>query len=183
MVEPHGEGLSVEVNGVLKENENLNVHFLEDLDSYWDDVNERLKLLRRLLRRILSCPELGDFVSVPSGKQLVMLVEELTSLRKYVHVNKAGATVDDTSCQHEIGSKTVDKMLDSLKSILETVLKRKNDTELPSLWQDEHEFQKGIETTVVTTFIRSLRDEYQERLLEKEGEFGGNKSSLLGERS
>ncbi|CAH8391497.1 unnamed protein product [Eruca vesicaria subsp. sativa] len=230
-VEPHDEGVSVEVNGVLKENENLNVDFLEDLDSYWDDVNERLiisrvvndSILRGMVtaieseaaekiaekdlelsraRETLSLYHVGSEENEPfndkacldptdgslnslknvARKQLVMLVEELTSLRKYVHVNKAGATVDDTSGPHEIGSKTVDKMLDSLKSILETVLKRKNETELPSLWQDEHDFQKGIESAVVTTFFRCLKDEYQHRLLEKEkeAEFGSSKSSLLG---
>jgi hypothetical protein len=38
-------------------------------------------------------------------------------------------------------------MLDSLKSILETVLKRKNDMELPSSCQQEHDFQKEIESS------------------------------------
>ncbi|RID69673.1 hypothetical protein BRARA_C01754 [Brassica rapa] len=228
-VESNGDGLTVEVNGVVQENENLNVDFLEDLDSYWDDVNERLIISRvvsdSILRGMVTAieseaaekiaqkdlelsraretlslyhvgseeneassdkasldPPDGSLISLKNiaRKQLVMLVEELTSLRKYVHVNKAGATVDDTSGAHEIGSKTVDKMLDSLKSILETVLKRKNETELPSSWQQEHDFQKVIESAVVTTFVRSLKDEYQQRLLEKEAECGGNKSSLLG---
>ncbi|KAJ4870973.1 WPP domain-associated protein [Raphanus sativus] len=222
--EPREDKLSVEVNGVPKENENLNVDFLEDFDSYWDDVNDRLIISRVVndsilkgmvtaieseaaekiaqkeielsrARETLSLYHVGSEennevssngkVSLDTSdgslnslknvarKQLVMLVEELTSLRKYVHVNRAD----------EIGSSTVDKMLDSLKSILETVLKRKNETELPSLWwQQEHDFQKGIESAVVTTFVRSLKDEYQQRLLEKEeAEFGvNNKSSLLG---
>ncbi|KAJ0262091.1 WPP domain-associated protein [Hirschfeldia incana] len=213
---------SVEVTVVLKEkeNENLNVDFLEDFDSYWDDVNDRLiisrvvndSILRGMVTAIqseaaekiaqkelelsrvketLSLYHVGSedneassdkaSLDAPDGslnslknvarKQLVMLVEELHSLRKYVH---AAATVD------EIGSSAVDKMLDSLKSILETVMKRKNETELPSSWQQEHDFQKGIETAVVTTFVRSLKDEYQQRLLEKEAEFGNNKSTLLG---
>ncbi|KAF8100977.1 hypothetical protein N665_0212s0020 [Sinapis alba] len=236
-VEPHDDRLlSVEVNSVLKENENLNVDFLEDLDSYWDDVNDRLIISRvvndSILRGMVTAIEseaaekiaqkelelsrvretlslyhvgseeneasefrlMNDKASLdpPDGslnslknvarKQLVMLVEELTNLRRYIHVNRAGATVEDTLGPHEIGSKTVDKMLDSLKSILETVLKRKNEIELPSSWQHEHDFQKGIETAVVTTFVRSLKDEYQQMLLEKEeAEFGGNnKSSLLG---
>ncbi|KAL0710706.1 hypothetical protein Bca4012_017684 [Brassica carinata] len=228
--EPRDDRLSSsveEVNGVLKENENLNVDFLEDFDSYWDDVNDRLIISRVVndsilrgtvtaiqseaaekiaekelelsrVRETLSLYHVGSEESEASNdkvcvdslnslknvarKQLVMLVEELTSLRKYVHDNKTGATVEDTTGPHEIGSKTVDKMLDSLKSILETVLKRKNETELPSSWQQEHDFLKGIETAVVTTFVRSLKDEYQQRLLEKEeAEFGGgNKSSLLG---
>ncbi|CAN6977544.1 unnamed protein product [Brassica oleracea var. botrytis] len=228
--ESRDDGLSAEVNGVVKENENVNVAFLDDFESYWDDVNIGLMISRVVndtilratvaaveaeaaekiaekelelsrARETLSLYHVGseeneassDKASLDTSdgslnslknvarKQLVMLVEELTSLRKYVHVNKAGAaTVDDTSGQHEIGSKTVDKMLDSLKSILETVLKRKNETELPSSWQQEHDFQKGIETAVVTTFVRSLMDEYQLKLLEKEAESGGNKSSLLG---
>ncbi|CAF2122740.1 unnamed protein product [Brassica napus] len=230
--ESRDDGLSAEVNGVVKENENVNVNvaFLDDFESYWDDVNIGLMISRVVndtilratvaaveaeaaqkiaekdlelsrVRETLSLYHVGseeieassDKASLEltdgslnslknvARKQLVMLVEELTSLRKYVHVNKAGATVDDdTSGAHEIGSKTVDKMLDSLKSILETVLKRKNETELPSSWQQEHDFQKVIESAVVTTFVRSLKDEYQQRLLEKEAECGGNRSSLLG---
>ncbi|CAN7006888.1 hypothetical protein IGI04_010371 [Brassica rapa subsp. trilocularis] len=230
--ESRDDGLSAEVNGVVKENENVNVNvaFLDDFESYWDDVNIGLMISRvvndTILRATVAAVEAeaaqkiaekdlelsrvretlslyhvgseenevssdkasleltdGSLISLKNvaRKQLVMLVEELTSLRKYVHVNKAGATVDDdTSGAHEIGSKTVDKMLDSLKSILETVLKRKNDTELPSSWQQEHDFQKVIESAVVTTFVRSLKDEYQQRLLQKEAECSGNKSSLLG---
>ncbi|KAG2296566.1 hypothetical protein Bca52824_043235 [Brassica carinata] len=218
--ESRDDGLSAEVNGVVKENENVNVAFLDDFESYWDDVNIGLMISRVVndtilratvaaveaeaaekiaekelelsrARETLSLYHVGseeneassDKASLDTSdgslnslknvarKQLVMLVEELTSLRKYVHVNKAGAaTVDDTSGQHEIGSKTVDKMLDSLKSILETVLKRKMKRSSPP----------RIETAVVTTFVRSLMDEYQLRLLEKEAESGGNKSSLLG---
>ncbi|CAG7880570.1 unnamed protein product [Brassica rapa] len=229
--ESRDDGLSAEVNGVVKENENVNVNvaFLDDFESYWDDVNIGLMISRVVndtilratvaaveaeaaqkiaekdlelsrVRETLSLYHVGSEENEASSdkasleltdgslnslknvarKQLVMLVEELTSLRKYVHVNRAGGTVDDTSSPDEIGSKTVDKMLDSLKSILETVLKRKNETELPSSWQQEHDFQKVIESAVVTTFVRSLKDEYQQRLLEKEAECGGNKSSLLG---
>ncbi|XP_024003700.1 WPP domain-associated protein [Eutrema salsugineum] len=222
----------VRINGVLKENENPNVDFLEDLDSYWEDINDRLTISRvvsdSIIRGMVNAIEseaaekiaqkdlelsriretlflyhvgseeteasesrlMHDKASLdtPDGftqgslgslktearKQLVMLVQELTNLRKYIHINRADSTVD------EIESKTVDKMLDSLKSILETVMKRKNEMELPSSWQQEHDFQKEIESGVVTSFVRSLKDEYQQRLLEQEAEFGGKKSLLLG---
>lgn len=233
------DGLSVQINGVLKENENPDVGFLEDLDSYWEDINDRLTISRvvsdsiirgmvtaieseaaekiaqkdlelsRIRETLLlyhvgseenesrlmhdkSCLDPPDgftqgslgSLKTEARKQLLMLVQELTDLRRYIHINGAGATVDDTlglgSGSHETGSKTVDKMLDSLKSILETVLKRKNEMELPSSWQQEHDCQKEIESLVVTSFLRSLKDEYEQRLLEQEAKFGGNRSSLLG---
>lgn len=73
-------------------------------------------------------------------KQLVMFVEELISLRKYVYVNKVGVIVDDMLGVYEIGFKIVDKMFDFLKSILEIVLKWKNEIEFFFLWQQEYDF-------------------------------------------
>uniref|UniRef100_A0A1J3IR51 WPP domain-associated protein n=1 Tax=Noccaea caerulescens TaxID=107243 RepID=A0A1J3IR51_NOCCA len=198
--------LESQINDVLKENENPDVDFLEDLDSYWEAINDRLTISRVVsdsiirgmvtaieseaaekiaqkdlelsrIRETLSLYHVGSEENEASlsslkgeaKKQLVMLVEELANLRRYIHINRAGDTVvDDT-----LGSKTVDKMLDSLKSILETVLKRKNEME-------EHDFRKEVESAVVTCFFRSLKDEYQQRLLEKEAEFGGGKSLVLG---
>uniref|UniRef100_A0A1J3GN04 WPP domain-associated protein n=1 Tax=Noccaea caerulescens TaxID=107243 RepID=A0A1J3GN04_NOCCA len=198
--------LESQINDVLKENENPDVDFLEDLDSYWEAINDRLTISRVVsdsiirgmvtaieseaaekiaqkdlelsrIRETLSLYHVGSEENEASlsslkgeaKKQLVMLVEELANLRRYIHINRAGDTVvDDT-----LGSKTVDKMLDSLKSILETVLKQKNEME-------EHDFRKEVESAVVTCFVRSLKDEYQQRLLEKEAEFGGGKSLVLG---
>ncbi|KAL1187640.1 WPP domain-associated protein [Cardamine amara subsp. amara] len=229
---------SVEINGVLKETENPDVDFLEDLDSYWEDVNDRLTISRvvndSIIRGMVTAIESeaaekiaqkdlelssiretlflyhvgseGNENSVPdkasldpsdeltqgslsslkteARKQLMMLVQELTNLRSYIHINGSGAAVDDTlglgGSLHETGSKTVDKMLVSLKSILETVVKRKNEMELPSSWQQEHECEKEIESAVVTSFVRSLKDEYEQRLAKQEAEFGGNRSLLLG---
>lgn len=225
---------SLQVNGVLKENENPDVDFLEDLDSYWEDINDRLTISRvvsdSIIRGMVTAIEsdaaekiaqkdlelskiretlllyhvgseenessesrlVHDELTQGSSsslkkkarKQLLMLVEELTNLREYIHINGSGATVDDSlgldSSPHETRSKTVDKMLDSLKSILETVLKRKNDMELPSSWQQEHDFQKEIESAVVTSVLRSLKDEYEQRLLDQKAEFGGNRSLILG---
>ncbi|CAN8316233.1 unnamed protein product [Cochlearia groenlandica] len=205
---------SVHINGVFRDNENPDVGFLEDLDSYWEDINDRLTISRAVsesivrgmvtaieseaaekiaekdlelskIRETLLLYHVGseeneakavclDYqegslngLKVEARKQLMMLVQELTNLRKYIHVNGGKGVV------------VVDKMLDSLKSILETVLKRKNETEIPCLWQEEHDFRKGIEFAVVTSFVRSLKDEYQQRLSEKDAEFGGNKKSLL----
>lgn len=64
----------------------------------------------------------------------MMFVEELISLRKYVYVNKVGVIVDDMLGVYEIGFKIVDKMFDFLKSILEIVLKWKNEIEFFFLW-------------------------------------------------
>ncbi|CAE6029589.1 unnamed protein product [Arabidopsis arenosa] len=230
---------SVQINGVLKENENPDVDFLEDLDSYWEDINDRLTISRvvsdSIIRGMITAIESdaaekiaqkdlelsriketlllyhvgseenessesrlvhdnkggmdiqdeltqGSLSSLKktARKQLLMLVEELTNLREYIHINVSEATVGLDSRHHETRSKTVDKMLDSLKSILETVLKRKNDMELPSSWQQEHDFQKEIESAVVTSFVRSLKDEYEQRLLDQKAEFGGNRSLILG---
>ncbi|CAL9235544.1 unnamed protein product [Arabidopsis halleri] len=234
---------SVQITGVLKENENPDVDFLEDLDSYWEDINDRLTISRvvsdsiirgmitaieseaaekiaqkdlelsriretlllyhvgseenessesRLMHDNKACLDTQDELTQGSlsslkktaRKQLLMLVEELTNLREYIHINGSGATVDDSlgldSSLHETRSKTVDQMLDSLKSILETVLKRKNDMELPSSWQQEHDCQKEIESAVVTSFVRSLKDEYEQRLLDQKAEFGGTRSLILG---
>lgn len=230
---------SVQINGVLKENENPDVDFLEDLDSYWEDINDRLTISRvvsdsiirgmvtaiesdaaeKIAQKDLELSKIRDTLLLyhvgsegnesyesrlmhdnkasldtqdeltqgslsslkkTARKQLSMLVEELTNLREYIHINGSGATVGLDSSQPETRSKTVDKMLDSLKSILETVLKRKNDMELPSSWQQEHDFQKEIESAVVTSFVRSLKDEYEQRLLDQKAEFGGNRSLILG---
>lgn len=231
---------SVQINGVLKENDNPDVDFLEDLDSYWEDINDRLTISRvvsdsilrgmitaiesdaadkiaqkdlelsrikeRLLlyhvgsEEVMESPLMHDKVCLDTPdeltqgslstlktqarKQLMMLVQELTNLREFIHINGSDATVDDKlrldSSSHETRSKTVDKMLDSLKSILETVLKRKNDMELPSSWQQEHDCQKEIESAVVTSFIRSLKDEYEQRLLDQKAEVCGNRSLILG---
>ncbi|KAG7573626.1 hypothetical protein ISN44_As09g018990 [Arabidopsis suecica] len=230
---------SVQINGVFKENENPDVDFLEDLDSYWEDINDRLTISRvvsdSIIRGMITAIESeaaekiaqkdlelsriketlllyhvgseenessesrlmhdnkagmdtqdeltqGSLSSLKktARKQLLMLVEELTNLREYIHINGSEATVGLDSSLHETRSKTVDKMLDSLKSILETVLKRKNDMELPSSWQHEHDCQKEIESAVVTSFVRSLKDEYEQRLLDQKAEFGGNRSLILG---
>lgn len=214
-LESHDERLS---DAVVKENENPDVDFLEDLDSYWEAINDRLTISRVVsdsiirgmitaveseaaekiaqkdlelsrIRETLSLYHVGSeenefaqgslsSIKGEARKQLAMLVEELASLRRYIHINRAGDTdtvVDDDT----LGSKTVDKMLDSLKSILETVLKRKNEMEAPSSWQEEHGFRKETESAVVTCFVRSLKDEYGQRLLEKEAESGGGGKSLV----
>ncbi|CAA7029208.1 unnamed protein product [Microthlaspi erraticum] len=214
-LESQDDRFSVQISDVLKENENPDVDFLEDLDSYWEAINDRLTISRVVsdsvmrgmvtaieseaaekiaqkdlelsrIRETLSLYHVGSEENEASlsslkgeaRKQLVMLVEELANLRKYIHINREGATEDDTLNE----SKTVDKMLDSLKSILETVLKRKNEMEVPSSWQQEHDFIKETESAVLTCFVRSLKDEYQQRLLEKEAEFsgGGDRSLVLG---
>ncbi|XP_019100437.1 PREDICTED: WPP domain-associated protein-like isoform X3 [Camelina sativa] len=230
---------ALEIDGLLKENENPDVDFLEDLDSYWEDINDRLTISRavsdsiirgmvtaieseaaenialkdlelsRIKERLLlyhvgseenesplihgkACLDTSDELSQGSlgslkneaRKQLMMLVKELTNLREYIHVNESDGNLDEKlgldSSLHETRSKTVDKMLDSLKSILETVVKRRNDMEVPSSWQHEHDCRKEIETLVVTSFVRSLKDEYEQRLLDQKAEFGGNRSLILG---
>ncbi|CAN8287516.1 unnamed protein product [Cochlearia groenlandica] len=217
----------LQINSVLKETEIPNVDFLEDLDSYLDDINDRLtisrvvndSIMRGMVNAIESdaseklaqkdlelsrvketlslyrvgseeeaCLDLpdngfsqGSLNSLKSvaRKQLLMLVGELTSLRKYVHIHGSDGVVDDDGRLGLDGLKNVDKMLDSFKNVLETVLKRKNETDIPSSWQEEHDFRKEIEVSVVASFVRSLKDEYQQRLLGKEADLD-SRTMVLG---
>lgn len=248
---------SVQFSNSVKGSENLGDDLLEDLDSYLEDINDRLTISRMVsnsvikgmvnavaqeanekigmkdlevarLKEALHCyhmdaDETDSFRSLKvlheakntkcrsslslsaalaehdklreslgnlnksAKQQFKKLQKEITGIRgpnPMRRINSSSEVVGLCGILHEKASDKwmdVDKTIDTLVTTLDTVFEQVNDIvylneKSVSEWSQDQEFQGEIEAMVVKHSIRSLQEEFEERLWNKNAYFCGNGS-------
>ncbi|KAK3188694.1 hypothetical protein Dsin_028255 [Dipteronia sinensis] len=132
----------------------------ESLGSLNKMAKEQLKNLRKEIDRIRGSSSIRR---MGSGSEMVGL---------------SGILQDKVS---DIKWMDVDKTLDSLRTTLDTTFKQVDHLVCLSKtsrcqWQQEKEFQEEIEDMVMMNCIRSLKEEFEERLWDQNAQFYGNES-------
>ncbi|KAJ4702960.1 WPP domain-associated protein [Melia azedarach] len=138
----------------------------ESLGSLKNAAKEQLKSLRKEIDRMRGSCSLRR---IGSGSEMVGL---------------GGILQDKVS---DIKWMDVDKTLDSLRTTVDTICKKVDnmvDLSKASLcqWQQEKEFQAEIEDTVIINCIRSLKEDFEERLWDQSAQFYDNESVNWSEK-
>ncbi|XP_062161255.1 WPP domain-associated protein [Alnus glutinosa] len=126
----------------------------ESLASLRNAAKDQFKMLKKEIDRIRG----------PSSIRRISSGSELLGL---------GGILQDKACERWTD---VDIMLESLKATIDTVYKRMEDMLQSSkaslcAWQLEQEFQDNIEGMVIKNCIRSLQEEFEERLWDQNARF------------
>ncbi|KAL5771804.1 hypothetical protein ACOSQ2_011728 [Xanthoceras sorbifolium] len=132
----------------------------ESMGSLNKVAKEQLKNLRNEIDRIRGSSSIRR---IGSGSEMVGL---------------GGILPDKVS---DIKWTDVDKLLGSLRTTFDTTFKQVDNLVCLSKtslcqWKQEKEFQREIEDMVIMNCIRSLKEEYEERLLDQNSRFYGNES-------
>ncbi|GFS41445.1 myosin heavy chain-like protein [Actinidia rufa] len=240
-----------------RKSENMGVALLEDLDSYWDDINDRLTISRMVSDSVIK--GMVKAVEQVAEEQITAKELELTSLKEILHFHPSDANKSDSigsslgyreargvgnglyysfseaftehdkmreslgslrsvttgeieklkkeidgrrgcSSMRRISSGSellglcgilqekasqslmgVDKRVGSLKMTVDTMCVQMDDmvklTKASlSEWQQEQEFEREIETMVMQSSIRSLCEEFEERLWDQNVRLCGSQS-------
>ncbi|XP_010540650.1 PREDICTED: WPP domain-associated protein [Tarenaya hassleriana] len=94
------DDVSVHINGFVKENENLNVDFLDDLDSYWDDINDRLVISRMVSDSFIR--GVVNAVESEAAEKIAQKELEVSRLRDALLLYHVGDEENGTSQSHFI---------------------------------------------------------------------------------
>ncbi|PRQ29660.1 hypothetical protein RchiOBHm_Chr5g0016211 [Rosa chinensis] len=77
-------GLLVQHNYSVKENENPDVDLLEDLDSYMEDINERLTISRMVSDTVIK--GMVNAVTEEAAEKIAQKEQEVTKLKEMLHI-------------------------------------------------------------------------------------------------
>ncbi|XP_057463704.1 WPP domain-associated protein-like [Actinidia eriantha] len=220
------DGFDLEITSV-RENGNLGDDLLEDLDSYLEDINDRLTISRMVsdsvikgmvkaveqvaaekvasnelevigLKEKLNFHQLGFdtsqstsmenglFCGVSNDKWRESLCgmrsaarEQMKKLKKEMDGLRGGSLMKRVSSGSELVGLGgilqekelfgVDKSLNTLKATMDTICEQVDDMVCLAKasvceWQQEQEFQREVEARVIQSSIRSLHEEFEEKL-------------------
>ncbi|KAL6332312.1 hypothetical protein AAG906_004876 [Vitis piasezkii] len=239
---------SVQLSNSVKGSENLGDDLLEDLDSYLEDINDRLTISRMVSNSVIK--GMVNAVAQEANEKIAMKNLEMAGLKEALHFCHVDADETDpfrsassllaalaehdrlreslgnlkssareqfkklqkeisgirgSSPMRRINSSSevglcgilqekasekwtdVDKTIDTLMTTLDTVYEQVNNIVYLSKasvseWLQDWEFQGEIEAMVIEHSIRSLREEFEERLWNQNAHFCGNGSVYWPEK-
>ncbi|CBI31022.3 unnamed protein product, partial [Vitis vinifera] len=236
---------SVQLSNSVKGSENLGDDLLEDLDSYLEDINDRLTISRMVSNSVIK--GMVNAVAQEANEKIAMKNLEVAGLKEALHFCHVDADETDpfsllaalaehdrlreslgnlkssareqfkklqkeisgirgSSPMRRINSSSevglcgilqekasekwtdVDKTIDTLMTTLDTVYEQVNNIVYLSKasvseWLQDWEFQGEIEAMVIEHSIRSLREEFEERLWNQNAHFCGNGSVYWPEKT
>ncbi|KAF2317895.1 hypothetical protein GH714_041215 [Hevea brasiliensis] len=151
-----------------EENENLGVDILNDLETYWEDIKDRLVVSRMV----------SDSV-VKAKDQFKKLKKEIDRIRKGSGSLGLSGILEDNMPEKWID---VDRALDGLRTTLESAFMHAEDMVCLSKsllfdWRQEREFQAEIEGILIKNCIQSFQEEFEERLWDQNAKSYGNESA------